>query len=59
MPVTILSDSQKATMLGNEKAVAPVLKYLKTTDIRGREEARDRELEWERKNDQAGEDLLE
>ena len=48
-----------ATMLGDEKAVAPVLKYLKTTDIGGREGARERELEWERKNDQAGEDLLE
>ena len=48
-----------ANMVGDEKAVAPVLKYLKTTDISGREGARERELEWERKNNQAGEDLLE
>ena len=45
-----------ASMLADEKAVAPVLKYLKTTGIGGREGARERELEWERQNDQAGED---
>ncbi len=48
-----------AKLLGEEKAVAPLLKYLKTTGIGGREGARERELEWERKNDQVGEDLLE
>ena len=48
-----------ASMLADEKAVTPVLKYLKTTEIGGREGARERELEWERKTDQAGEDLLE
>ena len=35
------------------------LRCLKATDIGGIEGARDRELEWERKNDQAGEGLLE
>ena len=48
-----------ASLLGNEKAVAPLLRFLKTTDVGGREGARERELEWERENDQAGEELLE
>ena len=47
-----------ANLLGDGKAVAPLLKFLKTTGIGGREGARERELEWERKNDQEGEDLL-
>ena len=45
-------------VLGDEKAVAPLLKFLKTTGIGGRERARERELEWERKNGQEGDDLL-
>ena len=45
-------------LLGNEKAVALLLRFLKATDVGGREGAREREIEWERKNDQAGEDLL-
>ena len=48
-----------AGILANEKAVAPLLKFLRTTDVGGREGARERELEWERRNDQAGEDLLD
>ena len=47
-----------ADLPANETAVAPLLRFLKATDIGGREGARERELEWERKNDQAGEDLL-
>lgn len=47
-----------ADLLANETAVAPLLRFLKATDIGGREGARERELEWERINDQAGEDLL-
>ncbi len=47
-----------ASLLANEKAVAPLLKFLKITGIGGREGARERELEWERRNDQEGEDLL-
>ncbi len=47
-----------AGLLGNEKAVAPLLRFLKIIDVGGREGARERELEWERKNEQAGEDLL-
>ena len=48
-----------AELLRDEKAVIPLLNYLKTTGIGGREGARERELEWERRNNQAGEDLLE
>lgn len=48
-----------ASLLGNEKAVAPLLNFLKRTDVGGREGARERELEWEREDDQAGEDLID
>ena len=48
-----------ANLLGNEKVVAPFLKFLKATGIGGREGAKEREIEWARKNDQAGEDLLD
>ena len=44
--------------LGNEKAVAPLLKFLKSTGVGGREGAKERELEWARRNDQEGEDFL-
>ena len=47
-----------ANLLGNEKAVAPFIKFLKTTGIGGREGAKEREMEWARKNDQAGETYL-
>ena len=47
-----------AGLLGDEKAVGPLLKFLKARGIGGREGARERELEWERKNDHEGEDLL-
>ena len=47
-----------ANLLGNEKVVAPFLKFLKATGIGGREGAKERKIEWARKNDQAGEDLL-
>ena len=45
-------------LLRDEKVVASLLKFLKTTGVEGREGAREREQEWERKNDQEGEDLL-
>ena len=48
-----------AGVLANEKAVAPLLRFLRTTKVGGREGAREREVEWERRNDRAGEDLLE
>ena len=47
-----------ASLLANEIAVTPLLGFLKATDVGAREGARGREAEWERKNDQAGEDLL-
>ena len=47
-----------AGLLANEKAVAPLLKILNANEVGGRKGARERELEWEQKNDQAGEDLL-
>ena len=46
-----------AGLLGDEKAVAPLLKFLRT-GIGGREGAREKELEWEQKSVQAGENLL-
>ena len=45
--------------LGSEKAMAQILRILKTTGIGGRDEAREREFEWGQKNDREGEDLLE
>ena len=48
-----------AGVLANEKAIAPLLRFLRTTEVGGREGAREREVEWERRNDRAGEDLLE
>ena len=37
----------------------PLLEFLKSTEVGGREGAREKELEWERRNDQTGEELLE
>lgn len=50
-----------ATMLGDKKVEALVLKYLKTIDRGGkkREGVKKRELEWKQKNNQASEDLFE
>ena len=47
-----------AGLLANEKAVTSLLRFLKAAEVGAREGAREREAEWERKNDQAGEDLL-
>lgn len=47
-----------AGLLENELAVAPLLKFLKTTGIGGREGAKKMELEWARKHDKEGENLL-
>lgn len=48
-----------AGLIANEKAVAPLLSFLKITDVGGREGARERDAEWKRRNYRAGEDLLE
>ena len=47
-----------AGLLANEKAVTPLLRFLKTTEVGAREGAREREAEWGQINDQAGEYLL-
>lgn len=47
-----------AELLANEKAVGPILGFLKSTEVGGREGAGEREKEWQRRNDQAGEKLL-
>ena len=47
-----------AELLGNEKAMGPLLGLLKSTEVGGRAGAKEKELEWERRNDQAGEELL-
>jgi len=47
-----------AGLLANERAVTPLLEFLKATEVGAKEGAREKELEWKRKNDQAGEELL-
>ena len=47
-----------AELLVNERAIGPLLEYLKSTEVGGREGGKERKLEWERRNDQAGEELL-
>ena len=47
-----------AELLANKKAIGPILGYLKSTEVGRRDGAREREKEWERRNDQAGEELL-
>ena len=46
-------------MLADEEAVGPFLDFLKPTEVGGREGARERELEWQRRRDQEGEELNE
>lgn len=46
------------SLLANEKAILPLIKFLRATEIRARENAKKREIEWEQKNKRAGEDLL-
>ncbi len=46
------------SLLANERAVEPVLKFLKGTEVESREGAREKELEWQRRNDQEGESYL-
>ena len=45
-------------LLANERAVGPVLKFLKDTEVGRREGVRERELEWQKRSDQEGEDHL-
>ena len=46
------------SLLANERAVGPVLRFLKVTEVGSREGARERELEWQRRSDQEGENQL-
>ena len=48
-----------ANLLANEQAVTPLLKYLMTTEVGTRGGEADREAEWERRGDQAGEEQLD
>ena len=47
-----------ARLLANEREIGPFLEYLKSTKVGGKEGGKKRELEWEQRNDQAGEELL-
>ena len=43
-----------AELLPNEKAMGPLLGFLKSTEVGGREGAKERELEWEQRDDRVG-----
>lgn len=47
-----------AELPADEKVIGPLLDFLISTEVGVGEGAKERELEWERRNDQAGEDLL-
>lgn len=47
-----------AELLANERAVDVLVGFLKATEVGGREGAKERELEWERKDDRVGEEML-
>lgn len=47
-----------AELVANEKAMGPLIGFIKSTEVGGRHEAKERELEWQQRNDQAGEELL-
>ena len=47
-----------AELLANEKVLGPLSGFLKSTDGGGREGAKEREVEWEQRDDQVGEELL-
>ena len=47
-----------AGRLASKRKSGDTAGFLKATEVGAREGAREREAEWERKNDQAGEDLL-
>lgn len=45
-----------AKVLENKRAIGPFLNYLKSTDVGGREGAKGRDVDWERRNYPAGEE---
>ena len=48
-----------ASLLANEQAVTPLLKYLMTTEVGSRGGETEKEAEWEQRADQEGEELLD
>ena len=48
-----------ASLLANEQAVEPLLKYLMTTEVGVREGEADRAAEWDQRADREGEELLD
>ena len=48
-----------ANLLANEQAVRPLVKYLMTTEVGGREGRVERAVEWDQRVDQEGEELLD
>lgn len=47
-----------AELLANRHAVGPLLEFLKNTEVGSREGAVEKEMEWEQRRDQEGEDQL-
>ena len=47
-----------AELFANEKAMGLLLGFLKSTEVGGREGAKERELEWMQRDDWIGEELL-
>ena len=45
-------------LLANERAVGPILQFLRNTELGSRDGTRERELEWQRRSDQEGENQL-
>lgn len=45
-------------LLANEPAVGPILQFLRNTEVGSRDGTRGRELEWQRRSDQEGENQL-
>lgn len=48
-----------AELLANEMTMGPLLEFLESAELGGREGGKERELKWERGIDQAGEEMLE
>lgn len=45
-------------LLANERAIIPILQFLKNTEVGSRNRTMERELEWQRRRDEEGEDQL-
>lgn len=46
------------SLLANEKAVEPILQFLRNTELGSRDGTRERELKWQRRSDEEGENQL-